>query len=238
MRFRPSILSTLVLFSLAAGFIALGQWQQGRAESKERIVTAFAQGERADTLPVQPDPQAFTRVKLSGRFDAGRQWLVDNQVHQARPGLHVLTPFEVNDDSGAGRTLLVNRGWVAQGPDRSRLPDVPSPPASATIEGFLAPVRTPGIQLGEGPGAAGDDVEWPRRVVWPDLDTMAQELGQPLYPLVLYLDANSPAGLDGRDWQPVSMGPERHRGYAVQWYALAATAIAGWLVLATRRRTN
>lgn len=231
MRFKPSLLSTIVLFSLAALFISLGQWQSARADAKARSIAAFERASRAGSLPESPDPTAFTRVALNGRFDARHQWLVDNQIHESRPGWHVLTPFTLD---GEGTTVLVNRGWLAQSRDRSQVPEIPEMTSDGTITGFLAPLRTPGIRLGDTPPVTESD--WPRRVVWPDIDRMARELGQPLYPLALYLDADNPAGLDGRDWQPVSMGPDRHRGYALQWYALAATAIAGWAILATRRR--
>jgi cytochrome oxidase assembly protein ShyY1 len=43
------------------------------------------------------------------------------------------------------------------------------------------------------------------------------------------------AGFAGRDWQPTTMGPDKHRGYAVQWFALAATAFIAWLVLGSIR---
>ncbi|WP_191621273.1 SURF1 family protein [Marinihelvus fidelis] len=237
MRFRPSLLSTLVLFSLAAGFLALGQWQAGRAVEKDQIIAAFESGEQSLALPAQPDDMGFSRVSLAGSFDTGRAWLVDNQVFEGRPGVHVLAPMNVTDERGAARVILVNRGWLSQGRDRMQLPDVPPPPATATVRGHLAPLKTPGLKLGEPEQALDASAPWPRRVLWPDMERFSAELGQPLYPLVLYLDASSPAGLDGRDWQPVAMGPDRHRGYAIQWYALAATAIGGWLVLAFRRRT-
>ena len=47
----------------------------------------------------------------------------------------------------------------------------------------------------------------------------------------LYLDASDAAGFEDRQWAPFTMGPDRHRAYAVQWYGLCLTAFVIWLVL-------
>jgi cytochrome oxidase assembly protein ShyY1 len=38
-----------------------------------------------------------------------------------------------------------------------------------------------------------------------------------------------------RDWPAPSLGIERHRGYAVQWYALALMAVIFFVVTGLRR---
>ena len=42
--------------------------------------------------------------------------------------------------------------------------------------------------------------------------------------MVLLLDKDQPGGFV-REWNPVVVGPERHVGYAVQWFALAAALV-------------
>ena len=37
---------------------------------------------------------------------------------------------------------------------------------------------------------------------------------------------------------PNTLPPERHRGYAVQWWGLSATVVAVYLILAWRRRAK
>lgn len=236
---RSSAAAGLVLLPLAALFVLLGQWQQGRAAEKSARIEAFRNAPRLTALPAlpaRPDPAAFTRVTLNGRFDSRRHVLVDNQVLAGRPGVHVLTPFRVAAPESRGALVLVNRGWLPQGPDRSTLPEIPAAPGALTISGHLAPLMAPGMRLGEpAPLSAGP---WPQRAVFPRMDDIAAALGEAPYPLALYLDAASPGGFDGRDWQPVNMGPGRHKAYALQWYALAATAIAAWIVTALRGRTR
>ncbi|WP_345775980.1 SURF1 family cytochrome oxidase biogenesis protein, partial [Pseudoxanthomonas taiwanensis] len=58
-----------------------------------------------------------------------------------------------------------------------------------------------------------------------------------LAPRVLRLDPELPLGY-ARDLEllPNTLPPQRHLGYAVQWFALAAAALAIALVLTLRRR--
>jgi cytochrome oxidase assembly protein ShyY1 len=71
-------------------------------------------------------------------------------------------------------------------------------------------------------------------MVYPDWGRMERALDLPLYRQVLYLDAASDAGFEDRNWTPFTMGPDRHRAYALQWFAFALTAIVFWLVLGFR----
>ena len=49
----------------------------------------------------------------------------------ARAGYHVVTPLALAD----GRVVLVDRGWVAQGPTRAELPAVPPPAGRVVVAG-------------------------------------------------------------------------------------------------------
>jgi len=48
------------------------------------------------------------------------------------------------------------------------------------------------------------------------------------------LDAGTP-GVFVRDWPVISTTPEKHRAYAVQWFAMAAMLLALHLYYSTRR---
>ncbi len=49
------------------------------------------------------------------------------------------------------------------------------------------------------------------------------------------LDEGQPDGFV-RDWRPPGMTPEKHVGYAIQWFGLATTVAVTWLVLSFRPR--
>ena len=63
---------------------------------------------------------AVRRISVAGRWDAARQFLLDNRTRDGRAGYEVLTPLQLDD----GRWLIVNRGWVSFSGYRERLPDI------------------------------------------------------------------------------------------------------------------
>ncbi|MGD2032747.1 MAG: SURF1 family protein, partial [Gammaproteobacteria bacterium] len=54
---------------------------------------------------------------------------------------------------------------------------------------------------------------------------------------IVLLDASAEDGYL-RNWAPTEFGPERHYGYALQWFALAATLVIIYVVLNVKRSGN
>jgi surfeit locus 1 family protein len=229
MTFRPPLSATALLAALAMTFAGLGGWQLQRAGQKQATVEKFESAQHITDLGHPAADYRFARLTLTGAFDQERHILVDNRIHRGRAGVHVLTAVR----SVAGTSVLVNRGWLPIPPDRRSLPPVHTAAGLQEISGMLDRLQPPGRKLGESDRLATDS--WPQLVTYPDLDDISAALGVELYPLILLLDPQSPGGFADRDWQPVFMTPERHRGYAVQWLALAATALALWVFLGIHR---
>jgi surfeit locus 1 family protein len=78
---------------------------------------------------------------------------------------------------------------------------------------------------------------WPKVLQRIRLDLQQTQLGYPLLPVVLLLDPDQPHGFV-RDWRPVVFGPERHVGYAFQWFSLATALVIIYLILNIRRVTR
>ncbi len=55
-----------------------------------------------------------------------------------------------------------------------------------------------------------------------NMQMLQQYLPLPLLPQVLHLDINSQTALQPH-WQPVNITPEKHYGYALQWFGLSLT---------------
>jgi cytochrome oxidase assembly protein ShyY1 len=49
-------------------------------------------------------------------------------------------------------------------------------------------------------------------------------LSEPLFPWELRLAPDQPGGFR-RDWPVVNVSPEKHRGYALQWFTMAAALL-------------
>jgi surfeit locus 1 family protein len=234
-RFRPGLASTLAVLFLMPPLLLLGFWQLDRARQKAGLQTAFV--EHFDRVPmplreiVAPGDFAnlYRRVIASGQYDGERQLLLDNQVRDGRPGYHVLTPLRLAD----GTAILVNRGWIPLGESRQVLPEIAVTTEPVTVDGWLAQPANPGIRLGD---AGGADRRWPRVLQYVDYDRLASILEYPLHPAILLMAPDASGGY-WRDWQPRfgDIGPERHRGYAVQWFALTAALVILYLAVNVRR---
>jgi len=59
----------------------------------------------------------------------------------------------------------------------------------------------------------------------------------PLQPVVLQLDADSPAGGFVREWPRPDDRRQTNLGYALQWWSFAATTVVLWLLLNFRKPT-
>lgn len=226
LRFAPRPWPTVLTVAAAALFVALGNWQLDRAAGKRALAADFTRGGPA--LPLAQAgvaPPRYLQVAVRGHYDPDHQFLLDNSSHDGQAGIQVLTPFLMTD----GRAVLVNRGWLPWGENRAVLPAVTVAADERTVTGRLDLLPRPPIELTSTPGS-----DWPRLVSFPRMDELATQLRRELQPQQILLDAT---GRDGyaRDWRLPGTTAERHLGYAVQWFAFAATAIAIWFALSLRR---
>ena len=67
-----------------------------------------------------------------------------------------------------------------------------------------------------------------------DIAAYAAETGLQLQPRVIEQHSDTRDGL-ARDWPPHDAGIEKHEGYALQWYSLAALAVVLAIVLSFRK---
>lgn len=225
---------TLAAVAFIALFTGLGFWQMGRYELKQQLWRDFeaSGGQSAVQVRGNDDLEAADRyapVVLRGRYDLGHQLLLDNRVRGGRAGVAVFTPL----DLASGETILVNRGWLPMDRDRRELPRAPGPKGQLSVRGLAAPPPATGIRLGE----VEPPAHWPWLTPYLLTDRVEEALGRPVADKVVLLD---PAARGGflRDWEPAMLPPERHLGYAVQWFALAATVVVVWVLLTVRSRSR
>lgn len=225
--FAPTLVPTLLLVPLLALLVMLGRWQLERAAHARALATAFTVGEAA---PVVFDARAaqprYRRVTVTGHYLADQQFLLDNMTHDGTAGYHALTPL-VTD---SGTTVLVDRGWLAVGGDRRRLPELAVGVDRRELSGRLDELPVAGISL-----AAPEGSGWPRVVSFPKHAELERALGRRVWPQLLLLDAALPDGFV-RSWRPAGLAPERHLGYAVQWFALALALLLAYLIANLERQ--
>ncbi len=212
----PTVMSGLAL----ALMVSLGLWQVQRLHWKTGLLDQIAARATADPMTVSTaldiwnatEDVEYLRVRVNGIYDHSRERHL-YQIGDTGPGWHVYTPL-VRDD---GSELWVNRGYVPlQQKDRSQRPE------SMVTD----PVAVTG--LARAPGERGlftpqNDVAtntW----YWRDLTGMAAGGTTPL-PFFLEAEHGGDPGDLPTDGVTRLDLPNRHFGYALTWFGLAATLV-------------
>jgi len=232
---RPGVLAIGLTLLGVTAFGALGFWQLDRAGQKRQLLAAYANAASAPfeifaSVRKRVDAQHYPHVHIAGRFDVARGYLLDEQMRAGRLGVHAIGVFQPDGDDHA---LLVDRGWIAWDHAPDTLPKLPPLPAGATaLQGIYAAYPGGGLKLGG--NALTTQSAWPKLTLRLDPAELATDLGRPLLPGLLLLDADGGSGFV-REWTPNVMPAERHLAYAVQWFALALAALVTFGVLHWRK---
>lgn len=216
-----------------AAAVALGNWQLRRAEQKLALQAQWDAVDRGTPEDVTAQSLAEitrrvpVRVRLRGRFLHDRTVWLDNRQHDGRPGFWVVTPLLLD---GASAAVLVNRGWAPRNShDRTALPPVGQPQDVVALDGVGWPQVPRLLDLGPGPAPG------PLPAIWQNLDFVDYERASGLA-VARFVVQQSSSLDDGllRQWPRPDTGVNTHRGYAVQWFALAALIAALALGLGIR----
>jgi cytochrome oxidase assembly protein ShyY1 len=238
--FRFRVIPFVMTVALVVLGIMLGNWQTRRAEEKLGIAArlaergaqapvVFGQGggvqghERVDG--VHPTVIEYRRVRVTGEWVSGWPLFLDNRPLNGRAGFILAMPFKI---AGSDKHVLVLRGWLPRDAnDYARLPGFQTPPGTVTVEGVATLSAGQVMQLGGAgeltPGA---------RVQNLDIAAVAKASGLALAPFFVQ-QAGQGEGLV-RDWPAPETGVDKHRGYAFQWYALAAMAALFFVITGFR----
>ncbi len=215
-------------------FTALGSWQYGRKDQKQAML------DQAEQVLVEREAQPLAAAASADAVD-GFAWaagdgswaeapavMLDNQQRGGRPGVRVYHLFNPTQ----GEPLLVELGWLPVSADRS-MPaisgELPEPP----LEGLLLAPPSAGLAN----AAIQPQADGSLLLMALDLEALAAALGRErIAPRVLRLDPATPGGY-ARDLEilPNTLPPEKHLGYAVQWYGLALAVLVTALILTFRR---
>lgn len=237
-RFAPRLIPTAVYFVLLSFLLTLGFWQLDRADQKRADLAARAAATQAPVLTLNQSKVTlasaeYRRARAHGEYDTSKQFLLDNRVEDGQVGYRVLTPFRLE---GSAQAVLVDRGFVPIVDGREVMPTLPAIENKNQVTGRISGGPSVGMRLGEPTDTPG---QWPRRVQYMDFAYMDSAVDYALANFVLIegsLANDTVARRSTRDaWR---FGPERHEGYAFQWFALATALTLIWIVVNTKRQAR
>lgn len=203
--------------------LTAAHWQFTRAAFKHELGARYAARQTAAPIVVgrdsEPDDMVYRRVEATGRFLPDKAVWLDNRVSEGKAGYEIIMPLALVNQAGF---VLVNRGWVAVGGDRSRLPEVATPDALVSVQGDAIIPSERVFELSEHTvdGRIWQNFTLSRyRKAYPDLDIRNYVIQQ----------RNDLGDGLSRQWAAPALGIERHRMYAGQWL-IFASLILGFYV--------
>lgn len=238
--FRFRVIPFVVTVALVVLGIMLGNWQTRRAEEKLGIAAKLLERGKAEPVVlgrdggvdghvrvdgVHPTSIEYRRVRVTGEWVSHWPLFLDNRPLNGRAGFILAMPFKI---AGSDKHVLVLRGWLPRDAnDYARLPDYQTPNGTVTIEGVATLSAGHVMQL----GGAGE-LKPGMRVQNLDVDSVAKASGLALAPFLVQQSGQG-EGLV-REWPAPGTGVDKHRGYAFQWYALAAMAALFFVITGFR----
>lgn len=233
------LFALLIPLACAMLFVRLGFWQLERGRERAVINEGLAARLTGEPVPfgelsADTSVQRWQRVTLAGRFRYDLEQVQAARTNAGSPGVHLLTPFEheaVLGDPGApapsGRPLvIVTRGWVysadAASADLGRWRERDG--ERVELSGYVLPIPDSGL-------AAPANRSLPLRSV--NRAALEFRLGAPIAPVQVVMTSDSAARADSvpRRLALPAIDPGPHRSYAIQWFAFAAIAVIGGIVL-------
>jgi surfeit locus 1 family protein len=219
----PSVATLLI--ALVA--ITLGNWQSRRGDEKVLLKAQITNGQALPPIgpsEVTAQTHASRRVQIEGQWLADKTVFIDNRTHKGIAGFHVLTPLKMQ----GVKPVLVLRGWIARDlKDRTTLPVLRAINGVVKVIGLSQPDLPQSYELGKPwlPGAT--DYLWQNA----SREIYSTWSGLPIEGFVLRQTEASVGFDDGlvREWAAFNVDEDKHRGYAVQWYSLAALSVLLWV---------
>lgn len=227
---------TLFTVLLLPFLVTLGFWQLDRAGEKRILAERHLARQALPALDLEALEAALgdqdasnssladRQIAFTGSFINDHYILLDNRLREGRFGYELIALV----DAGSKR-LPVNLGWVQGDPARRSLPEITLPSTPQLISGrvylplgdaYLLADQAPlealpaVIQAFEGSEMAA---------------ALSKMLQQEVLPLQVRIDQAHPLA-QRADWPVVNQSPEKHTGYAVQWFTMAAVLFIAFVL--------
>ncbi|NHN54880.1 SURF1 family protein [Calidifontibacter sp. DB0510] len=219
----------------ATACLFLGRWQWHRFESRHAAQQLIRTNYDAPAVPLSsvvapgaplPRNTVWRQVRLSGQYDTGSRVLIRNRPNSGNYGYELVVPFVLTN----GGRVLVDRGWLPNGPNANAPDKVPATPAGAlTVVGWVR-AGEPSLRKPVVPGQAAS-------INLPELSAQVGGSAYNAYVLVRSERAATGAAIERATLlPPPDLGTSAwiNFSYALQWW-LGIVAGFGFVLARARR---
>jgi surfeit locus 1 family protein len=212
--------------------LLLGDWQLHRYHYKENLLLNYQQRLASTAKVFSQITESsinlqFQPITADGYYINKLTMLVQNQFYKDQIGFEVLTPMRI---TGEKKLVLVDRGWIKAFEDRTA-PVLAKVNNEQHIKGYIKLLNEYQFTLGKN---ILDPHNFPIIMQKIDINEINHITKQSFYPFIIRLNAASPNGFI-RNWNIISVLPQRHMAYAVQWFIMAVTLAIAFFIFCCRR---
>ena len=237
------VITTLLVLVAVGVMVRLGFWQLDRL-AQRRVFNAAVEAQisappldlnqamagkvtpAGKTAPGDLLNMEYRQVTVTGVYDPANQVILRNQVNNNQPGFDLITPLKIQ---GTSQSVLVDRGFIPLDDKDPAAWAKYAQPGPLTLSGQIRLGHVPQVFGVADPALAPGQT---RLDAWNHLNLPRIQSQTPYALLPVYVQmapekngsATMPvASLDQPD---LTEGP--HMGYAIQWFAFAATLALGY----------
>jgi surfeit locus 1 family protein len=215
-------------------FCVLGVWQLHRFSYKKNLLIAYQQRladqpKSLNEIMQSTDSIQFQPLRVEGYYKNDATLIMQNQFHHGQDGFEIITPLQINNQK---KLLLVDRGWVKK--TKNGLPKIIAIKEKQTIIGHVKELNEYQFILGKNILEKTSSYLVIQKV---DINELHHATNQDYYPFILRLDASQSNGFV-RDWTLSNIMPERHMGYAIQWFIMAFVLVIAYLCFCCEKVKN
>jgi cytochrome oxidase assembly protein ShyY1 len=218
------IVPTAIAVICVIAMTGLGLWQLDRQAQKEIRLAQLEERKQNhphsidELLSLETSIQDFPS-QLSGRLLSDKLFYIDNKIYQGQVGFDVIAPLQTERG-----IVMLNLGWLKSLGSRDLLP-TQQLELSNYYFGVVSYPSDNKMIVETNTSAT----QFPVLLQQIDLSIMQTALDMQILDFVVNVDPNPASGFV-REWTPVVMAPEKHLGYAIQWFGLAIACLTIYLL--------
>jgi len=226
----------IIFLLVQTGLNELGFWQLARAQEKQVRLSKLAKQQLIEVKSLKNINSSmvdnFVKIDLQVTLKVHYNLLIENKIQNGNLGYHVLNLVE---DNLSGKNLLVNRGWINGTAKRADIPRVDLPLSHWNVKGRIYQINPDILSKDAEIENHGDILRLPVLDTFM-LSQLEEHFKLKIEPYLLRLDKNVTDTFEV-DWAWISMTPEKHLGYAFQWFALSFAFLMISLFALVKKKT-
>tara|TARA_R110002094_G_scaffold71059_1_gene79671 strand:- start:2934 stop:3686 length:753 start_codon:yes stop_codon:yes gene_type:complete len=233
---KLAYLTAFTLFFLVV-FVKLGFWQITRADEKEALYKDIYSNKQIyqniQDINQLKSLKNYNKVKLSGHFDFDHSFVIPDQIYNHKLGSNIITPFILNKKNNELKNnslniVLINRGFIDNNKNNNQNLIEHITEQQYIVKGMLLAPKSKFI-LGNNLLSNEKDI-YPLKIQYIDINLINNLFTTNLHNKfnlnnqILLLDDIELQDnikeqiLFEKNWNFINTTPEKHIGYAIQWF--------------------